>query len=587
MITAAGLLLHARAEIDFPAGANDTDTLIGGVHYNKTTLEHFNYTLFDNQTLSNGSKCWLVQEPYAPPLLLQNGTFINHTDCYYPVDPIRERGYTGIGMACAFGIALVLILTVLAKHGRHYLPTEKRFTPIGRRWQWYWGCFVCACALISLFLNVEVDRYRVQQLPLIVTSFFWYLMCMGTTCVVWEAVRHWGSWLERQYIDPNPFALSEEDRRARVEFFLPLIFYFLTWMNFFMVIPRSWTFAQKQRYPWQTENVARVAATSVRFKIGAFFLFAAWLVICFSLWHSIKHYKPRNRGIINRGVGLVKAIPLRFLLLIPLLLSAIGYQALISFDFDYSVIKKDGPVSIIYGWGYGAQLLILIVQIAYGYASPNEDKELIRQRRVRGETLDRELGLTRKPAWWRRVKGEHIVGTFRDKLLKNVQEVGQGRGVGRRAEGDMERDIRENMESEARQDDDGINIEMSNYGRRKSHNRQEWNPRADLAGVHNMDRGDELARGSNPENQRVLDMASSLLFPDPADVERRDREAEAERIRRLAYLQEDGPPPANRDTRGRGSTSSHRPATSERSNSTATSNSINAPPTKVRSMLDI
>lgn len=327
--------------------------------------------------------------------------------------------------------------------------------------------------------------------------------------------------------------------------------------------------------------IAAPTATSIRFKVGAFFLFAAWCLILFSLRHSVKHYKPRNRGIINRSVGLIQAIPLRFMLILPLLLGVIAYQALIAWDFDMSVIKADGPVGIIYGWGYGAQLVILFVQIAYGYASPNEDKELMKQRRVRGDNLDRELGLVHRPAWWRRVKGEHLVGTFRDKLLRNVQEVGGGHGTGRREEGDMERYIREEGRRNAHPDDEDYGIELNTVGRR------EHNPRVDRAGANDLHRQPSTTTfRTDEESQRMLRMASEALFPNAEETERRDREAEAERARRLAYLTESGPPPAYSDN-DRTPSGARRPATSERSNSTGTANSITSPPTQIRSMLDL
>ena len=223
--------LNPRGEIDFPEGDNKTDVFFGGAHFNRTVLEDYNYKFYGNGTISNGSKCYLTFKPYAPALLINiNGTFVNSTKCDTSVDPIGTRGITGLAFAGCFGVTMVLILTCLAKHGRQYLPREQRFYPIGRRWQWYYGLIVCACALVSLFLNVDVDRFRVQGLPIVVTVFFWYLMCMGTTALVWEAVRHWGSWLERQYLDPNPFALPDDDRRSKVEFYLPLFFYLLWWM---------------------------------------------------------------------------------------------------------------------------------------------------------------------------------------------------------------------------------------------------------------------------------------------------------------------------------------------------------------------
>lgn len=571
----AAFLFGRSTDLPWPQGdsGNSSDTILSGVHFNLSTLQFFNYTLYGNETLSNGSSCYMNTPKLIADYLYENGSFVNSTSCYKAIDPIGTRGITGIAMCAAFGVALVLSLTTLAKHGKLYIPKDSRFYPIGRRWQWYWAFFVCGCAFAGLILNVDVDRYRVQELPIIVTTFFYYLMSLGTVCVVWEAVRHWGSWLERQYVDPNPFILPDDDRRSKIEFYLPLWFYLIAWMNFFMIIPRNWTFAYKQNDPEQMATEAEPSATGPRFKAGAFLLFVCWLTICFSMWHSIKHYKPRNRGFFNRSIGLVRAIPLRFLLIIPLCLGVVGYQALISFQFQYSVVKADGPVPIIYGWGYGCPLLILFIQILYGWASPNEDKELIRLRRERGQASDRELGITRKPAWWSRVRGDHIVGSFRDRLLKNVQEIGPTQGTGRREEGEMERHIRENMRDEAR-DEDG-DIELPNL------RKNEYNPREDRAGVSNIRRKSAVGpdgeeRLDRATTDRVINLASNILFPNPEEVEKRDREAELERARRIAYLQEDGPAPPSYSEQQR-----------SRRTSNGTLNSVNAPPTQVRSMLDL
>ena len=90
--------------------------------------------------------------------------------------------------------------------------------------------FVAACGLISSFTGVDVDRYYLQSTPIIMQSLFFSLMLPGTLAMVWEAVRHWGSWQERQMIDPNPFMLRQDDRRSKVEFYLPLIFYVFAWL---------------------------------------------------------------------------------------------------------------------------------------------------------------------------------------------------------------------------------------------------------------------------------------------------------------------------------------------------------------------
>lgn len=232
-------LLDARELLAFPSGDNATDTVINGVHFNLTTLHHWNYTYYSNGTLSNGSWCLLTFAPHTPTRLLENGTFLNVTWCYQPVNGIGARAGIAIGYAVLFGIALVVTLVSLNKHGKLHLPAEKRFYPIGRRWQWYWGSFVCAMALISLITSVDVDRYYLPELPIILTSFFWYLMQIGAVAVVWEAVRHWGSWMERQFIDPDPFALRNDDRRSKVEFWLPLWFYLFLWLVGYLSAPSS------------------------------------------------------------------------------------------------------------------------------------------------------------------------------------------------------------------------------------------------------------------------------------------------------------------------------------------------------------
>jgi hypothetical protein len=219
-------------------GDNSTDLIIGNVHFNLTTLNHWNYTLYGNGTISNGSECFLTFAPYAPSLLYPNGTFINSTSCYSPINPIGTRGAVGLVFACLFALSLIITLVNLTRHGRLYLPIEKRFYPVGRRWQWYWAVFMAATAAIGLFFGVDVDRFYLPQIPIVINSFFWYLLQMGTMACVWEAARHWGSWMERQFIDPNPFVLQQNDKRGMFELLLPLFFYFWLWLVSLMCLDR-------------------------------------------------------------------------------------------------------------------------------------------------------------------------------------------------------------------------------------------------------------------------------------------------------------------------------------------------------------
>lgn len=183
-------LFNIRELVSFPSGSNSTDTVINQIHFNRTALDLFNYTLYSNNTLSNQSNCWLTFDLFQPSML-SNGTFINATSCYTPIHDIRTRGGLGILFGCLFGLSILFSLINLRKHGRLFLPNEKRFRAVGRRWQWYWMLFVAACGLISGFTGIDVDRDYLQSMAIILQSFFNALMMPGILATVWEAVRHW------------------------------------------------------------------------------------------------------------------------------------------------------------------------------------------------------------------------------------------------------------------------------------------------------------------------------------------------------------------------------------------------------------
>ncbi|KAL2259815.1 hypothetical protein VTK26DRAFT_6370 [Humicola hyalothermophila] len=556
-------LLNARDIVPFPSGDNSTDTVIGNVHFNLTTLEHWNYTLFSNGTLSNTSWCVLTFEPYTPALVLDNGTFINVTWCWSPIDPIGPRAGVAIGYGVLFGVALVLTLVNLNKHGKLHLPAQKRFYPIGRRWQWYWASWVCATAFISLFTSIDVDRYYLPEIPIILTSFFWFLMQIGTMAVVWEAVRHWGSWMERQFIDPDPFALRDDDKRSKVEFWLPLIFYLFLWLNFFMIVPRNWNPIQHQRYPEQIVLDAIPTATDSRFKAAAFLLAVCWLITAFSLRHSIKHYCPRNRGILNRMVGLFRYMPARFVLMLPIAAVVPAYQALVAWYFAYSPLNVEGNKAAIFAGGYTPSLLILYIQALFGFLRPNEDVELLRQRRVRGQQIDSEMGIVRKPAWWRRVNGDYFDPNehVRDRLARNVREL-----HGNRSPADPSANLAA---------DGGGVTELGPVSPTSPQAPQLPRPVA----------SPYTGKSPTRRNERAVQLAGGVLFPEAGE-----RAATATARRRAELMMDGPPPPPYQEPRcqdGAGSTESDRGATAVRSISAESTGSTAQPPQQIRSMLDV
>ncbi|KKA27331.1 hypothetical protein TD95_002303 [Thielaviopsis punctulata] len=515
--------------LPWPAGDNDTDTIIGGHHLNITLLEQWNYTLYSNHTLSNFSKCKLVLEPHFPYAIFANGSFANSTNCYRAMLPTGPRGHVGTAFIVMYAVCLFFILPCLRKHGRLHLPTERRFFPIGRRWQWYWGSFVCACGLIGLFANIDVDRYYLPSIPIVITSFFWYLMQMGAMALVWEAIRHWNSWSERQWIDPNPFAYPQFDRRGMFEFWLPLVYYLFLWMNFFLVIPQSWSKTQLQRSQQQIDLRAIPFAHSPRFKAAAVFLMLCYFINFISLAHTIWHYKPRGRNAFWQGINFVRYIPVRFWFILPLQAAMISFQWAVCFRWDINPININADVKTIYVVGHAPMVAIMLIQCIWGWHHPNEDLELIRQRKARNAAIDSEMGIVNKPSWWKRVTSDdHLNLSVIERLRRRVAAVGGGRRRDDAAV--MMDDGTTEQQSGAESGPYRDNIEMSPGASGPSPRRANPKPLSQRPVLPTPYTG----KSDQRRYERTLQFASELLFPSakPRLTQQQLRE-----------LQEDTPPP--------------------------------------------
>jgi hypothetical protein len=401
----------------FPPGDNSTDTIISGIHFHLPTLQHWNYTLHRNSTLSNLSTCILTLPPYTPPLLFPNGTFINSTSCYSPILPLAAQGISGLTFGILFATSLIFTLINLRKHGRTYLPHSKRWSPISRRWQWYWMIFIAVCGIISSMTAIDVNRDYLPSSALILRSFFYTLMFPGMLAAGWEATRHWNSFQERQFCDADPFALRPHDCRSRTEFYMPLVFYLFDWLVFFMTIPRPWTAVQMQRSPAQAESMARPMATDARFKAGAIFAAVSLVVSCYCIKHSIFYYKQSSGTLF----AVLRHIPRKFLLTLTLLLVRTGYTIASAFHWSISPYRLDVPIPCLYGLGYSPALLLLAVLNIYGFLEQNDDRVLIAQRARRNEVADRELAAnrtSRKPSWWS--KSHKSVGASAEEMLREM-----------------------------------------------------------------------------------------------------------------------------------------------------------------------
>jgi hypothetical protein len=328
-----------------------------------------------------------------------------------------------------------------------------------------------------------------------------------------------------------------------------------------MIVPRSWSAIQHQRYPEQVVNEAAPSATDNRFKAGAFLLLVSWLITVFSLRHSIKYYCPRNRGIFNRFIGFLRYTPLRFMIIVPLAAALIAYQVLVAFRFDYSPLKVGGINAAIFAGGYTPSLLIVFVQVLFGFINPNEDKELQRQRRVRNQQLNQEMGLVPKPSWWSRINGEVMDPNagMRERLMRNVQELHGTKATGQNA---------------APQAVEEGSVEMTPVSPLSPVAQRVTSPLVEPY----------TGRSERRREERAREMAAGLLFPDAAHP------SPAELARRREELMMDGPPPPSYTDALRVSPPPPPPppnAGRRISAQSSAAGSTNQPPQQIRSMLDI
>jgi hypothetical protein len=190
----------------------------------------------------------------------------------------------------------------------------------------------------------------------------------------------------------------------------------------------------------QTNLVAAPAATDIRFKLATFLLLGGWLTTVYSLQHSIYHYISYENGIRNRFIAFLRYTPTKFVLTLFLSLVMIGYAAAIAFYFPISPLKLHTKLEFVYPLGWGPIALILFVYEVAGYVDPNEDRELLRQRRIRDVAADEEMGYTRKPRWWSILHGENRNVGVQERITTNVAEIGGGNPAARGLDRGMEMD---------------------------------------------------------------------------------------------------------------------------------------------------
>ncbi|KAF3199244.1 hypothetical protein TWF679_001572 [Orbilia oligospora] len=242
----------------------------GRQRFNATILKQYGYVIYPNNTISNYSSCVLAFGGYIPTVI-GNGSWYNSTGCDTPVRPIRTRGIVGIVAAIIFGVLLVLSLVALNKHGKSFLPAEKRFRLVGRRWPWVW---VLGTAAIFHFI------FYLVTLP----------ACLSA---IWEMTRNWASFEERKGVDEDFTRYRQDDLRSKIEFYEPLLFYLFNFLSFFLSILRAWN-------PIARSNVNVI--TDGRFQASSIFsLLAAKRGSGIAASEEYSECDPRPRDVNHAG----------------------------------------------------------------------------------------------------------------------------------------------------------------------------------------------------------------------------------------------------------------------------------------------
>ncbi|KAF8537408.1 hypothetical protein BDD12DRAFT_745034 [Trichophaea hybrida] len=359
---------------------NDTHVQYDGHYFNETLLNEYNYTIYGNGTLSNSSNCYLVYDIFNV-FFLPNGTAINGTGCSTPVKKIATRGGIGVAFGVLFAIMVVLGITCLGKHGKSYLPLEKNFLPISRRWPWYWYIVAGICGCISGLVSIDVDRDYLQGTALILQNVFYYVCMPAMLAAIWEMTRHWGNLCERILLDEDAWRFPQEDIRTKAEFYLPLVFYLFGFLTFFLSVLRSWT--DIARGTWSLDHSSAIAnATDGRFKASSVFGLIAWMIINVSVYVSVKYYQPVSRQV-----------PWKILLCLAGIFVRVVYNIAVAWKYDVGPLRPFTPVSYIYALGYAPIVFCMVIMVIWGRLEMNDDLQIKELRKQRERRTDYELGI--------------------------------------------------------------------------------------------------------------------------------------------------------------------------------------------------
>lgn len=339
------------------------------------TYLYDNGTAYFNETLSNGTQCYMLRPPYMPAIF-PNGTVTNSTGCSQPINPMKSHGKTGIAFAALFILLVPFCITALARHGKRAYSAKSKLYPYGKRWEFYWQLFTIIFVMISSFFAIDIDRVVVQSGGFGAYCLFWSAQLPVALAAIWEMSRNWAQVAADTFIADRPempLNKHNDSLPIKIQFWMPLLFYAVDFLALFLVSLRPWGGVIRAN---------EAEATDGRFKAGGIFAVLAYLVICWMILNALSFKPARSLHAICVILCMVLVVP------------RIIYTNLQMYDYDISPFNPNVDVLYTSLLGYLPLLAVLIVMNARGLLMQNIDKTMLQQRQAREKEWQKQFNKT-------------------------------------------------------------------------------------------------------------------------------------------------------------------------------------------------
>lgn len=256
----------------------------------------------------------------------------------------------------------------LRRHGKRAYTAKNRLYPYGKRWEFYWELITIVFVLISSFCSIDIDRVVIQGGSTGAYDLFWAASLPTAQAAVWELSRNWGQIESDKYRERNiEMSLEQHMKRktTKIHFWMPILFYSVDFLALFLTSFRPWTSVyQGDRY----------AATDARFKAGALFSVAAYVVNIWIILNAVYAYRPNLKQIHFYAVAFSMSM-----ILVRVVYT--NYHMYLPNGWDISAFNP--TVNVLYPafLGHLPVLLVFVSLNARGLVMQNVDKMMLREKR--------------------------------------------------------------------------------------------------------------------------------------------------------------------------------------------------------------